>query len=243
MPHQPDGPCERPRRRRRKSERPAEIVAAALELWAERGFAATRLEDVASRAGIAKGTIYLYFASKEALFASALRELLVSTMEQQREEMEGFEGDTAALLDRFLAVLYQRVVADRAAVLLKVLIAEGHRFPELVELYRGVAFEHGFATVRGLLERGDRRGDLREGAANLDPRLLIAPVLIAAIWEMVFGSSADQRAVAIEAWRRQHLELLLHGLLKTSPPPSGGGAESQPTAPRGRKRPSRRKRP
>jgi AcrR family transcriptional regulator len=240
MPHHPPEPSHRPRRRRRrKSERPAEIVAAALELWAERGFAATRLEDVASRAGIAKGTIYLYFASKEALFASALRDLLVSTMEQQREEMESFEGDTATLLDRFLAVLYQRVVADRAAVLLKVLIAEGHRFPELVELYRGVAFEHGFATVRGLLERGDRRGDLREGAATLDPRLLIAPVLIAAIWEMVFGRTDAERSIALEAWRRQHLELLLHGLLRTSPAPSLAGRP--PARPRERKRTTRRK--
>lgn len=198
------------KRRRRKEARPAEIIEAGMKEFADKGFAATRLDDVALRAGISKATIYLYYPSKEALFEAALRDRLINTMDAMAEVTLTFEGSTEALLRTFLAAAYDRLIDGEASVLLKVLIAEGHRFPALVTLYRETAVARGMQVLGAILRRGAARGDLRLPPEAIDPRLILAPAVAAAIWTMVFAESAP---IDREAFMAAHLDILLRGIL------------------------------
>lgn len=200
-----------PTRRRRKEARPAEIVAAAMELWGDRGFAATRLEDVARCAGISKGTIYLYFASKEALFVAAIQEQLVNTFQGALDESALGDLSTAQVLNRLFQVVKQRLLDENAIVLFRVLLGEGQRFPQLVDLYREVALNRGSALVRGVLARGVARGDLRHGAENIDPRILIGPLMMGALTSNFLG---EQLAPIDDAFIEQHLSTLMSGLAR-----------------------------
>lgn len=200
---------ERTKRRRRKDARPGEILDAGLAEFADKGFAAARLEDVARRAGIAKGTIYLYFPSKEALFEAAIRDRLVGTIDGFSAATAGFEGSTEELLRRLLTIVYARLVGTDAVVLLKILISEGHRFPELVALYREVVVSRGLEMLRAILDRGIARGEVREAPASGDPRLIIAPAIMAAVWTLLFSAQAPlDRQALLDA----HIDLLMHGL-------------------------------
>jgi AcrR family transcriptional regulator len=197
-------------RQRRKEARPGEIVEAALALWAERGFAATRLEDVADRAGIAKGTIYLYFPSKEALFEAALRERIGGTVASVGERLAALDGGLETALALLLRAVYDRLLDNNSAAILKVLIGEGHRFPRLVELYREVALSQGIATVRRILERGAEQGELRLAPDAVDPRIIMAPVIAAAVWRMLFD---DALPLDRQTYEAGHLDVMLRGLL------------------------------
>jgi AcrR family transcriptional regulator len=197
------------RRRRRKAARPAEILDAGLAEFAEKGFAATRLDDVAIRAGIAKGTIYLYFPSKEALFEAAIRDRLLGVIEGFSASTDGFEGTTEELLRRLLTLLYARVVGSDAAVLLKVMVAEGNRFPGLVTLYHDTVLSRGLTLIRAILARGIARGEVRDGPAARDPRLIVAPAIVAAIWTLVFAPASP---LDRNAFLEGHLDLILNGL-------------------------------
>ena len=203
-------PAPRRPRQRRKEARPGEIIDAALALWAEQGFAATRLEAVATRAGIAKGTIYLYFPSKEALFEAALRDRIGGTLASVDAQLPELDGGLEAELGLLLHAIYDRLLETDSAALLKVLIGEGHRLPALVELYREVALASGLGMVRRILEQAAQRGELRLPAEAVDPRMVVAPAIAAAIWRMLFGAGPSLDRAAYE---KAHLDLVLRGLL------------------------------
>jgi TetR/AcrR family transcriptional regulator len=197
------------RRQRRKDARPAEIIAAAMLLWKDRGFAATRLEDVAKGADIAKGTIYLYFSSKEALFEAALNERLVTTLDGDKGPLQDFDGSTEELLLFFFEKVRQEMVEGGAFIFLKVLISEGHRFPDLVTRYENLVLRRGMETVRGILRRGVQRGELRPEATDFEPRLVMAPAMMLSLWGTVFlGVPVPD----IHQVLKQHVELLLRSL-------------------------------
>ena len=197
------------RRTRRKEARPQEIVEAAMRLWAEKGFAATRLDDVAAEAGVAKGTIYLYFASKEALFEAALRQTLVATMESASGQVESFSGNTRELLTLFFGLVQSQLEESGAVVLMKVLIGEGHRFPGLVALHREIALSRGMETLGRILRRGVERGELRADAARTDPRIIMGPIMTAALWSLVYkGATFPPIRMMID----QHVEIIVKGL-------------------------------
>jgi AcrR family transcriptional regulator len=198
-------------RRRRKEARPAEIIAAAMALWGDRGFAATRLEDVAQRAGISKGTIYLYFASKEALFEAAIREQLISTFHSALDASALGDLSTADVLRRLFQTVRQRLLDDDAIILFRVLLGEGQRFPELIELYRDVAMSRGFELMRAVLARGVVRGELRPGAEGVDPRILMGPLMMGALTSSLLGSHVPP---IDDAFIDQHLDLVLDGLAR-----------------------------
>lgn len=205
-------PADQPqhKRQRRKDARPSEILEAGLALFAERGFAATRLEDVAKRAGIAKGTVYLYFSSKESLFEVALKDRMVSTMEGVGELTASFAGSTEELLGLALRRIYGQMIEGDAGVLLRILISEGDRFPDLVTLYREVALSKGMATMKAILKRAEARGELRVSADEVDPRMIVAPIAILAIGGNVFGAQSHGDR---DAFLARHLDLVLRGLL------------------------------
>ena len=194
---EPAAPASKPRRRR-KEARPGEIIAAAMALWAERGFAATRLDDVAKRAGVAKGTIYLYFASKEDLFAAALRDRLLGVIDNAQPALASGDLPTKALLHALLSAMKRRLIDEGAVVLFRVLLGEGGRFPDLVEIYRTTMLERGFQTVSALMARGVARGELKPEAAAIDPRIVVSPVLMGALTQNLMAGNlpdVDERYI------------------------------------------------
>ena len=209
-----NGPATKKRRRqRRKDARPGEIIDSAMTLWAEKGFAATRLDDIAADAGVAKGTIYRYFDSKEDLFEKAVETRLVATMNSIGAQGASFEGTTEDLLRQVFDVMLSQMADQKGYVFIKVLISEGHRFPELVARYRTIALARGMQVIQGILARGVARGELHSQAGSTDPRLVVGPVILATLWDVVFNmNSAGDRATFID----NHVALLMRGLRPTS---------------------------
>jgi AcrR family transcriptional regulator len=210
----PAAPEPRARRRRDRDRRESEILEAAFSEFAAHGYAATRLEDVARRAGVAKGLPNFYFASKEALFKAVLQRLVLPAWNVLEERFAQSDRPSSELLREFLAVVYDRLVGNpRACQLLRLLIAEGQRFPELTELYRAKVVERGIVLLGRLLQRGVERGDIRQGPFAVYPQTIVAPAVMAVLWSLLFAEHHPlDRARYIEA----HLDLVLYGLTRTS---------------------------
>ncbi len=205
-----------PRRARRKEARPGEIVAAALELFAERGFAATKLEDVAARAGIAKGTIYLYFPTKEELFRAVLREGWLPNLDQAEAMVAAHTGSTADLL-RKLAVHVTRILDSPLLAIPKLILTELGNFPALTRLYLEEVAPRAMGFMAGVIARGMERGEFRRmDVASVVP-LFGAPFLMMALIKQSLGRHAEipfDPAKVIAA----HLDILLRGLAADGKP-------------------------
>lgn len=167
---------------RRKDARPEEITAAALELFVERGYANTRLEDVAARAGVSKGTVYLYFANKEELFKAVVREGLVSPLLEMRELVERFEGPSMELLRMLMSGWWSRIGSTRLAGIPKLMIAEARNFPEIARFYVEEVVEPGQRTIARIVERGIERGEFRPVDPQEAAMLISAPMLVIMLW-------------------------------------------------------------
>jgi AcrR family transcriptional regulator len=185
----PVRPHVRRRRRMERAEREAAILEAAFTEFATNGFAAARLDDLAARLGIAKGTLYLYFPSKEALFEAAVRRRLAEPLAAiEAQAMTAAEGrDALSALFNVIAVLGRAFRQPDSLALLRLLVSEAHRFPQLGALYHRAVARRGLAAIRRVLEAGEARGELRAGAARELPQLLVAPLLQAALWRLIFG--------------------------------------------------------
>ena len=201
---------------RRKEARPAEIVAAALQLFSDRGFAATRLEDVATVAGVSKGTVYLYFDSKEQLFEAVVREAITPNIARAEALVDGFEGPTPDLL-RGLFAFVGDVLETPLTGVMKLIVSESGNFPQLARMYANLVLRRAFALMRRVLERGVSRGEFRPMDLHATVPLVVAPVLLLGVWKHSFGAhtelTLDRRRV-LEA----HCENLLRGL---AAPPGG----------------------
>lgn len=195
---------------RRKEARPAEIVAAALQLFADRGFAATRLEDVATVAGVSKGTVYLYFESKEQLFEAVVREAIAPNIDRAEALVDTFEGPTAELL-RALFEFMAGVLETPLTGVMKLLVAESGNFPQLARLYADLVLRRVFGLLRRILERGVARGELRPLDLDTAVPLVIAPVLLLGLWKHSFGAHTDL-ALDRRAVLQAHAENLLRAL-------------------------------
>jgi AcrR family transcriptional regulator len=196
--------------RRRKEARPDEILAAALASFAERGFAATRLEDVAARAGISKGTLYLYFKGKEELFEAVVRATLVPNLERLEVLTASFEGSSARLLERLLLTI-AGVVDSRVGAIPKLVIAEAGNFPDLARFYLDEVVRRGLGLIGTILRRGIERGEFRPVDVDHTVFCVIAPMLIAALWKNSLEPH-DDAPLDAQALARAHLKLLLRGL-------------------------------
>lgn len=172
----------KPRWERRKDARPQELLAAALDLFVDRGYAATRLEDVARRAGVSKGTLYLYFENKEDLFKAVVRESIVQPMGQAELDFAGADGHSADLLRTMLMRWWDKVGATRAAGITKLMMAESGNFPELMQFYNEEVIERGNALIAGALARGVARGEFRPVDPAVMMPVLSAPILMLMIW-------------------------------------------------------------
>ncbi len=201
-------------RRRRKEARPAEIIQAGLLEFAEKGFAAARLEDVAARAGIAKGTIYRYFESKEALFEAALLSRVTPVLDGVDAAVDAFPGSSEDLLRLLFTRIYSEMVGSDLHILLRVIIADGSRFPTISEAYYRRILSKGRGLLGRIVERGIARGEFQAGAAADLPMVAVAPALMAAIWRMTFDR---YESIPPERFLAAHLDLALNGLRKREP--------------------------
>jgi AcrR family transcriptional regulator len=196
--------------RRRKEARPEEILAAALESFAERGFAATRLEDVATRAGISKGTLYLYFGGKEELFEAVVRATLLPNLERIEALVATSAGPSAALFERLLLTI-AGVVSSRVGAIPKLVIAEAGNFPGLARFYLDEVVRRGLRLIGMILRRGIERGEFRPVDVDRTVFCVIAPMLLAALWKNSLEPH-DDAPLDAQALARAHLDLLLRGL-------------------------------
>ena len=212
-----DGKVEK-RWTRRKDARPAEIVAAALDCFAERGFAGTRLDDVARRAGVTKGTVYLYFPNKEELFKAVVREALLPHLDQVLGGLEGTPEDPRERIRQAFDFLSGKLLGTPLAVIPKLVLAEAGNFPEIARFYLDEVVGRGRALLAGAIRRGVELGHFRP----VDPEhafyTLVAPVLLAALWQNSLGPH-DDRPLDGAAMIRQHLDIVFRGLAPEAPAP------------------------
>jgi AcrR family transcriptional regulator len=200
-------------RRRRKESRPEEILIAALEEFAENGYAAARLDNVARRAGVAKGTIYLYFASKEKLFQAVVQQAVTPQLDEIEHLAQTHSGSVEDFLRGPFVMLQRQLLRSDLRRLLRVLLTEGLLFPELTEFYYKEVVSRGLAVIRTLIAQGVETGELRETSLVDLPQPLIAGALVALLWESLFG-----RLHPLDSDRllETHLSVILDGL-KTRP--------------------------
>jgi AcrR family transcriptional regulator len=203
--------------RRRKEARPAELLDAALDVFFEKGFALARLEDIAARAGVSKGTVYLYFDSKEDVFDALVRAIPQANVEQVR----ALASDPGIPADQMLARVLQFVGGilrdKRMEKFPRLIIGEVNNFPKLAETYKREVISRGLAILSAIIERGIREGRFR----TVDPKhaayAALAPLLFTAIWRTTF-EQFDETPLDAEGFIAQHIETFVRGLAKETVP-------------------------
>jgi AcrR family transcriptional regulator len=188
----------------RAAERRQAIIEAALDEFVARGFAATRLDDVARRAGVAKGTIYLHFTDKEALFQELIRTALVPLISRLAAPPPA-GGSVRAALERFAETFAEEVVATRRGDIVRLIIAEGARFPGITDFYYREVVARGIEAMRALIELGIRNGEIQQHSLTRFPQIVVAPAIVAVIWQGLFGRVAPLDAIEM---LRVHLDLI-----------------------------------
>jgi AcrR family transcriptional regulator len=207
--------------RRRKEARPGEILGAALTCFAERGFAATRLDDVAQRAGVTKGTLYLYFPNKEELFKAVVAQALVPNLERgeallsEADERGAEPGSAAAMLTEMIRG-WAELARSPASAIPKIIVSEAGNFPDLARFYREQVVDRGMALWRRVLQFGIARGEFR--AVNIDDtvRCIVSPLLLAMLWRHSLGRH-EQTGFDSDTLLQTHLQLILNGLRVCQP--------------------------
>jgi AcrR family transcriptional regulator len=202
-----------PSRQRRKEARPQELLNAALELFVEKGFSATRSEEVATRAGVSKGTLYLYFQSKEELFKAVVRTRVSALIAEGQQIADRFEGPSAQLLRLLMHSWWQRVGNSQAGGIFKIIIAEVRNFPELAQFYSDEVIVPAQRLIAGTLQRGMQRGEFRAVPLNEATHTLIAPMLFMALHKHSIGAcpvmTPDMNPTTL---LDTQIDLMLHGL-------------------------------
>ncbi len=173
----------KPRWERRKDARPQELLDAALDHFVARGFAATRLDDVAKTAGVSKGTLYLYFCSKEELFKAVVRESIVPLLGEAEGVIEQFSGSSEDLFRLVMTTWWNNVGTSKLSGLPKLMTAEAGNFPELAKFYQEEVVDRGEKLVATMLKRGIARGEIREMDLELAPRILVSPMIMMMMWK------------------------------------------------------------
>ncbi|WP_207459876.1 TetR/AcrR family transcriptional regulator [Azospirillum sp. SYSU D00513] len=211
-----------PRRTRRKEARPAEVIEAARDLFIARGYAATKLEEVARRAGVSVGLPYLYFENKEGLLKAVVRESLMPLFETGEEMLERFPGSSHELFCLLGAKFWEMEQSPNGG-LLKLVIAEGTNFPDIARFYMDEVILRGRRFVVRLLERGIARGEFRPMDVEQMARVIVAPLAMLSLNHHSFGAYEPDPAKAdAGAYLAAYFDLLLHGLRAESGPSSQG---------------------
>jgi len=201
------------KRERRKEARPGELLEAALDLFVEKGFAATRSEEVAARAGVSKGTLFLYFQSKEELFKAVVIENLAGRFTEWNREFDEYEGTTADMLRYCMRVWWERVGATKASGLTKLMMSEGRNFPELAEFYRREVVQPGHELLRRIVQRGIDRGEFAPVEVDLAIYTVVAPMIFLMLTKHSPAICFDHTShIDPEKYLALQAETVLHGL-------------------------------
>ena len=212
-PPRPSGSGRRskPRWQRRKDARPEEIVNAALEQFVERGFAATRLEDVARRAGVTKGTLYLYFKNKEALFKAVVRQTIVPVIAQGESTARSFTGSARELLEQLVREYWRLVYETSLAGIPKLMMAEAANFPQLARFYYDEVVTRGHKLLGGVIERGMKNGEFRRVDIPAATKLALSPLMHATVAYRAFAACMPE-GFDVRKYLDTHIDLYLHGI-------------------------------
>jgi AcrR family transcriptional regulator len=196
--------------RRRKDARPSEIVAAGLTCFADRGFAATRLEDVAKCAGVTKGTLYLYFPNKEELFKAVVRQTIVANIATSETIVEESSEPAPVLLEQLVTRLSESTETPAGAIP-KIIIAEAGNFPDIARFYLEEVIKRGLGLFRRVLETGIARGEFAPVDVESTAYCIVAPMLLGMLWRHSFERHAAH-PIEARALCRAHLQILSYGL-------------------------------
>jgi AcrR family transcriptional regulator len=203
------------KQRRAPAERPKEILEAALELFVEKGFAGTRLDDVAERAGLSKAAIYLYFDDKLALFQGVIRQAVISNFGTVESMLAAHRGPVAALIPPILQFMASRIEETPLASIAKLVIAESRAFPEIGRFYLKEVIGRGIPLFEGLIRRGIAQGEFRKVDPVLTVRSLVGAMLLAGVWKTVFEPIGAEK-LDVRALAHHHADLMLHALRPVS---------------------------
>jgi AcrR family transcriptional regulator len=198
-----------PRNERRKGKRPEEIMEAALEEFAVKGYAETRLDDVAGRAGISKGLVYVYFKTKEELFKAVIRTFIIPQVDALIAKVEGSRRSSEELIRGPVLSFMKKLVKSRMRIVVRLLIAEGPKHPDLLEFYHREVISRGMRLLRLILSRGVTNGEFRPSPYQEFPQLFVAPMLLAVIWQLLFEK---HQALDIDRYLDAHIGIVLHTL-------------------------------
>ena len=207
----------RPRWERRKDSRPHELLAAALDLFVERGFAATRLEDVAARAGVSKGTLYLYFENKHELFKAVVREGIVPAIDEGEQFVEQYEGHTKDLFREFMQGWWRALGDPRVSGISKLVVSEAGNFPEIAAFYFEEVIARRNALIERVLKRGVARGEFRVIDVASVRSFLVAPILMLMMWRHAFGTCSGE-SIDPKTYIDSFIDFSLQGLLQPEAP-------------------------
>jgi len=202
---------QQPRYQRRKQDRPQEITDAALAAFAEKGYAATRVDDVAKRAGVSKGLLYLYFKTKEELFKAVVRSFVVPRINALTEIIESSELSSEEFLRGPFLDFVKTLPGSPISVVIRLMIAEGPKHPDLVQFYWDNVVSRGLGAISELLQRGVQTGEFRKSAVTEQPHLFIMPVLFSIIFNLLF----DKQSIDTNRLIETQIDLLITHLKST----------------------------
>ena len=203
-----------PRYQRRKEDRPAEITAAAMHTFAEKGFAATKVADVAKRAGVSKGLLYLYFKTKEDLFKAVVRSFVVPMIDNLTDTVENTDLGAEEFIRGPLLSFAKTVPNSPAKFLVRLLVAEGPKHPDLVAWYWENVVSKGIAAIKTVVAKGVEAGEFRPNAFTKIPHIFATPVVFSVLWKILFDEHDN---LDTDKLIDEHFELILNSIKKTSP--------------------------
>ena len=206
-----------PRWQRRSDDRPKEICEAALEVFADRGFAAANLDEIAKRAGVSKGTLYLYFKDKADLFRAVVRNAVSPNLDVIREAVESSDLPFATIFPMLLGRFAEMTARVPVGAVAKMVIGESRNFPELAKVWHDEVVAKGVAMISGLVERAQTRGELRPGDPRLHVFSLMGPMLMGVLWREIL-QPAGGAPLDMEALAQQHARTVLAGMLAEQAP-------------------------
>lgn len=214
------------KRERRKEARTGELLAAALDLFVEKGFAATRVEEVAARAGVSKGTLFLYFPSKEELFKAVVRENISGRFVEWKSGFDAFQGSTFDMLVYCLNSWWERMGATQASGITKLVLSEAGNFPTIAAFYQQEVIAPGHALIRRVLQRGMDRGEFRPLDLDYAVFSVMAPMVFMTLTRHSQGVFLpDQWAIDPARYITSQLKILLYGL---APKPTDAASPLSP---------------
>lgn len=198
-----------PRFQRRKEDRPREITEAALQEFAEKGYAGTRVNDVADRAGVSKGLLYLYFKTKEDLFKAVIRSFVSPQIEALESAVETTNLGTEAFLRGPFLEIAKQLPKSPVRILVRLMVAEGPKHPDLVAWYWENVVAKALAALRQLIDAGVQSGELRKTSLSEFPQLVVAPVVMSILWQIVFQK---HHALDTDRFIEAHVDLLINAI-------------------------------